>query len=99
MQWIKSEIENPSKSEVVGRCGGDKKKRMTTQNRQKSNAKKKGSTENHFWKSKAACLPNYRHLSSKNINKLGVSSKNEHSRIQRSLYGEPIIQVILSPEL
>ena len=25
-----------------GRCGGDEKKRMTTQNRQKSNAKKKG---------------------------------------------------------
>ena len=32
---------NPSKSEVIGRCGGDDKKtRMTTQNRQKSNAKK-----------------------------------------------------------
>ena len=31
---------NPSNSEVIGRCGGDKKKRMTTQNRQKSNAKK-----------------------------------------------------------
>ena len=30
---------NPSKSEVIGRCGGDEKKRMTTQNRQKSNAK------------------------------------------------------------
>ena len=29
-----------SKSEVIGRCGGDEKKRMTTQNRQKSNAKK-----------------------------------------------------------
>jgi len=28
---------NPSKSEVIGRCGGDKKQ-MTTQNRQKSNA-------------------------------------------------------------
>ena len=27
---------NPSKSEVIGRCGGDGKKRMTTQNRQKS---------------------------------------------------------------
>ena len=25
MQWIKSGIENPSKSEVIGRCGGDKK--------------------------------------------------------------------------
>ena len=32
---------NPSKSEVIGRCGGDEKNRMTTQNRQKSNAKKK----------------------------------------------------------
>ena len=29
---------NPSKSEVIGRCGGDEKKRMTTQNRLKSNA-------------------------------------------------------------
>ena len=32
-------IENPSKSDVIGRCGGDEKKRMTTQNK-KSNAKK-----------------------------------------------------------
>ena len=31
---------NPSKSEVIGRCDGDEKKRMTTQDRQKSNAKK-----------------------------------------------------------
>ena len=31
---------NPSKSDVIGRCGGDGKKRMATQNRQKSNAKK-----------------------------------------------------------
>ena len=31
---------NPSKSEVIGRYGGDEKIRMTTQNRQKSNAKK-----------------------------------------------------------
>ena len=31
---------NPSKSEVIGRCGGDEK-RMTTQNRHKSNAEKK----------------------------------------------------------
>ena len=23
MLWIKSGIENPSKSEVIGRCGGD----------------------------------------------------------------------------
>ena len=30
-----------SKSEVIGRCGGDEKTRMTTQNRQKSNAKKR----------------------------------------------------------
>ena len=29
---------NPSKSEVIGRCGGDKK-RMATHNRQNSNAK------------------------------------------------------------
>ena len=32
---------NPSKSEVISCCGGDEKKRMITQNRQKSNAKKK----------------------------------------------------------
>ena len=25
MQWVKSGIENPSKSEVIGRCGGDEK--------------------------------------------------------------------------
>ena len=31
---------NFSKSEANGRCGGDEKPRMTTQNRQKSNAKK-----------------------------------------------------------
>ena len=31
---------NPSKSEVIGRCGGDEKTRMTTQNLQKSNANK-----------------------------------------------------------
>ena len=41
MLWIKSGIENPSKSEVIGRCGGDEKNRMTSQNRQKSNANKK----------------------------------------------------------
>ena len=29
---------NPSKSEVIGRCGGDEKNEMTTQKRQKSNA-------------------------------------------------------------
>ena len=32
---------NPSKSEVIGRCGGDEKKRMTTQNRHKLNTKEK----------------------------------------------------------
>ena len=40
MSWIKSGIENPSKYEVIGRCVGDEKNRMTTQNRQKSKAKK-----------------------------------------------------------
>ena len=25
MLWIKSGLENPSKSEVIGRCGGDEK--------------------------------------------------------------------------
>ena len=37
---VKSGIENPSKSGVIGRCGGDDKKRMTTQNGQKSTLKK-----------------------------------------------------------
>jgi len=41
MKWIKSGIGNPSKSEVIGRCGGDEKTEITTQNRQKSNAKNK----------------------------------------------------------
>ena len=40
MNVVESAIENPSKSEVIGRCGGDENKRMHTQNRQKSNAKK-----------------------------------------------------------
>ena len=40
---------NPSKSEVIDRCGGDEKTRMTTQNRQQSNAKKtKYITESSF---------------------------------------------------
>ena len=39
MEWIKSGIENPSKSEVIGRCGGDEKTNDHTE-RQKSNAKK-----------------------------------------------------------
>ena len=40
LYWIKSGIENPSKSEVIGRCGGNGKKRMTSHNQQKSNEKK-----------------------------------------------------------
>ena len=44
----KSGIENPSKWEVIGRCGGDEK-RMTTQKRQKSNDKKRKSKEHIFW--------------------------------------------------
>jgi len=35
MQWVKSGIENPPKSEVIDRCGGDEKPRMTTQNHKK----------------------------------------------------------------
>ena len=38
MSWIKSGIENPSKSEFISRCGGYEKKRITMQNRQKLNA-------------------------------------------------------------
>ena len=45
MQWVKSGIENPLKSEVSGHCGRDEKTRMTTQNRQKLNAKKSKSHE------------------------------------------------------
>ena len=42
---------NPSKSKVIGRCDGDEKNRMTTQNRQKSKAKKqnKKNTIKAFW--------------------------------------------------
>ena len=40
MLWIKSGIENPLKSQVIGRCGGYENPRMTTQNRQKVDAKK-----------------------------------------------------------
>ena len=25
MKWMKSGMENPSKSEIIGRCGGDEK--------------------------------------------------------------------------
>jgi len=39
----------PSKSEVVGRCGGDEKQ-MTTQNRQKSNVKKNKNLISFFMK-------------------------------------------------
>ena len=39
---------NPSKSEVIGHCGEDEKNRMTTQNRQKSNAKKKEEKKARF---------------------------------------------------
>ena len=39
MLWIKSGMENPSKSEVIGRCGGDEQNRMTTYNRQKAKRK------------------------------------------------------------
>ena len=34
-------VRNPSKSEVIGRCGGDKKTKMAMQKRQNSNAKNK----------------------------------------------------------
>jgi len=36
MQWIKSGIENTSKSEIIGRCGRDEEKnRMTKVEREK----------------------------------------------------------------
>ena len=40
----KSWYSNFTKSEVIGRYGGDEKNRMATQNRQKSNAKKQQET-------------------------------------------------------
>ena len=36
MLWIKYGMEDPSKSEVIGRCGDDEKNWMTPQNRHKS---------------------------------------------------------------
>ena len=36
----KTWVRKSSKLEVIGRCGGDEKNRMTTQNWQKSHAKK-----------------------------------------------------------
>ena len=44
----------------------------------------KRSTENHCGESKCACLPNYRHLPRKNINKLGGSSYKGHIRLHSS---------------
>ena len=49
---------NSSLSEVIGHCGGDEKNRMTTQKRQKSNAKKINI------KTKASMIAHYRVLSS-----------------------------------
>ena len=48
MLWIQSGIEKALKSEVIGRCDGDENPRMTTKNRQKSNAKKKVDSSNHY---------------------------------------------------
>ena len=49
MLWIKSGIENPSKSEVIGRCGGDEKAewpRRTDESRTlKKQKKQKKTTE------------------------------------------------------
>ena len=39
-------------------------------------------------------LPNYRHLPRKNINKLGVSSENEPSRIQRVNVLNPVTRIV-----
>ena len=54
---------NHSKSEVIGRCGGDEEKRMTTQNRQQSNAKKTKTNPAHkeagFITSRSYKLRNY----------------------------------------
>ena len=39
MQWLKSGIEKPSKSEVIGRCGGDEKSEWPRRTDKKPNAK------------------------------------------------------------
>jgi len=51
---------NPSKSEVIGRCVGDEKKRMTTQIPQKWNAKsnnKKTTNKNNLMTSTYSNIP------------------------------------------
>ena len=47
MWWIKSGIENPSKSEVIGRCGGDGKTEWPRRT-DKSRTLKKQKTKKHW---------------------------------------------------
>ena len=50
MLWIKSGIENPSKSELIGRCGGDEKTewpRRTDNSRTLKKQKSKTPTKLH----------------------------------------------------
>jgi len=68
------------KSEVIGRCGGDEKKRMTTQNQQKSNAKKQ--------KRKHLFSYVYQHIQTDNIL---VANKNVTQYVMTSLVYRNII--------
>ena len=45
---MKSGIENPSKSEVIGRCGEDEKTEWPRRTDKKSNAKKTQKTKDFF---------------------------------------------------
>ena len=66
MLWIKSGIENPSKSEVIGHCGGDEKiewprrtDKSQTLKKQKNYTKRSQKTENFYWFLNGACENSY----------------------------------------
>ena len=46
MQWIKSGMENPSKLEVIGRCGGDEKNEWPCRTDKSRTLKQKLGTKN-----------------------------------------------------
>ena len=73
-------IENPSKSEVIGRCGGDEKKRMTTQKRQKFNAKKKSNKSTYLLRILDVVYTSHRHITDLVNHKL-VIRKMRYSRL------------------
>ena len=47
MLWITSGIENPSKSEVVGRCGGDEKNEWRRTDKSRTLKKEKRTLDVH----------------------------------------------------